>query len=52
MGNVMRDTTRETTTESFKLAGAKTRTGAMLFGLGLSLPWLLAAPALMLRFGL
>jgi hypothetical protein len=31
---------------------AKTRTGAILFGLGLSLPWLLAAPALMLRFGL
>jgi hypothetical protein len=47
----MRDTTHDTT-EAFQLAAAKTRTGAILFGIGLSLPWLLAAPALMLRFGL
>jgi hypothetical protein len=38
--------------DEFQLADGKTRAGALLFGLGLSLPWLLAAPALMLRFGL
>ena len=47
----MLDTSRNTT-ESFKLAAAKTRTGAIFFGLGLGLPLLLAGPALMIKFGL
>jgi hypothetical protein len=38
--------------ESLKLPAVKTRLGTMLVGLGFSLPWLLAAPALIFRFGL
>jgi hypothetical protein len=38
--------------DTFELVGGKTKVGAILFGLGLTLPWLLAAPALFVRFGL
>jgi hypothetical protein len=38
------------TTEDFRRTAAEVRTQAILFALGLSLPWVLAGPALLAMF--
>ena len=43
---------KEETSDKFELPAANTKAGVWLSAFGFTLPWLLAAPALIIHFGL